>query len=95
MELRLEHILALPTIGRSARGIETRCSVCYQPITEELFYVGFMEGQPNRLFHFGCLDELSQTLIEYPDCQVCKKPCEPGSGILKNGNYVHKACDVK
>ena len=63
----LEHVHALPTAARIRHGMKTNCAACGGKIETEFFYAGFAQGQPNRMFHFECLDELSQAIVKYPE----------------------------
>src|ERR1700678_598012 len=74
-EYELEHVLALPAASRRRHNMYTTCAACHKQIETEFLYAGFAQGQPNRMFHFDCLDELSQAIIEYPKCQKCGEEC--------------------
>ena len=90
----LTHVHALPTASRIRRGMKTACAVCGKPIVNAFFYAGFAPGQPNRIFHYACLDELSQAIVKYPDCQKCGQACNEDDSHLLNGNFIHVRCDV-
>ena len=90
----LNAVHALPTGSRIRHGMKTTCASCGKQITEEMFYAGFAQGQPNRMFHFDCLDEISQMIVEFPKCQACGLECKPGEGECL-GNYIHFACKEK
>lgn len=92
LEYEFTAVHALPTIARSRRGMKTDCAVCGEKIDSEFFYVGFAPQQPNRTFHFKCLDDISQTIATFPKCQKCQLPCTEGTGQLQNGNYIHLEC---
>ena len=90
-EYELEHVLALPAASRRRHNMYTTCAACHKQIETEFLYAGFAQGQPNRMFHFDCLDELSQAIIEYPKCQKCGEECREGQGEC-TGNYTHFKC---
>lgn len=50
----LDGRLRLPTAGRIARGMKTRCDACGEEITDEFFIGGFKTGQPNLKLHECC-----------------------------------------
>lgn len=90
----LQAVRALCTESRTRRGIKTPCAACGKQITDEFFFAGFAQGQPNRMFHFDCLDDISQAIAKYPDCQVCRLECRAGTGHMLNGYYIHNACEA-
>jgi hypothetical protein len=89
----LEHVHALPTAPRIRHGMKTTCAACGKPIVSAFFYAGFAQGQPNRMFHFACLDELSQAIVKYPDCQKCGQICAEDDSRILNGNFIHTRCE--
>ena len=93
-DLELEHVIALPTYRRISRGIKTTCASCGKAVTDEFFFAGFATGQPNRIFHYDCLDSESKILVEWPKCQKCNKGVEVGTGHILNGNYIHTKCEA-
>jgi hypothetical protein len=50
----LDHRLKLPTAPRIKSGMETKCDVCGEEITDEFFIGGFKKGLPNIKFHERC-----------------------------------------
>jgi hypothetical protein len=93
-DLELEHVHALPTGARKRAGMKTTCASCGGQINDEMFFAGFATGHPNRMFHWGCLDEISQDMCKWGECQKCGMSVVLGDGHILNGDWIHARCDA-